>query len=127
MVEVDPDRAPLMQWAFEAYATGEWTIRSLTDALAAKGLQGVPHRRRTPGPVHASNIAHMLANRYHIGRVTFKGVEYQGRYQPLIPESLFDRAQEVSRSHANGEKQRYIGITSSPACTALTVAAGSAS
>ena len=27
-VEVDPVRGPLMAWAFEAYATGEWTIRS---------------------------------------------------------------------------------------------------
>ncbi len=107
VVEVDPDRAPLVQWAFEAYATGEWTIRSLTDALAAKGLEALPHRRRVPGPVHASNIAHMLSNRYYVGRVTFKGVEYQGRHQPLVPESLFDRVQEVLRMHNQaGEKRR---------------------
>jgi hypothetical protein len=28
-VEIDPERGPLMAWAFEAYATGEWTIRRL--------------------------------------------------------------------------------------------------
>ena len=32
-VEVDPERGPLMAWAFEAYATGEWTIRTLLDEL----------------------------------------------------------------------------------------------
>ena len=25
-VEIDPERAPLVKWAFEAYATGEWTL-----------------------------------------------------------------------------------------------------
>jgi len=41
-VVVDPDRARLVQWAFEAYASGEWTISSLTDALGAKGLRARP-------------------------------------------------------------------------------------
>ena len=45
-----PDRAPLVQWAFEAYATGEWTIRSITDELAARGFKVLPHRRKVPGP-----------------------------------------------------------------------------
>ena len=107
VVVVDPDRAPLVQWAFEAYSTGEWTIRTLTEELAAKGLKVLPHRRRIPGPPHASNVAHMLSNRYYTGRVIFKGVEYQGRHQPLIPESLFDRVQEVLKMHNQaGEKQR---------------------
>jgi len=37
VVVVDPERAPLVIWAFEVYATGEWTITALTEALAAKG------------------------------------------------------------------------------------------
>ena len=28
-VEIDPERGPLMQFAFEAYATGDWTLRNL--------------------------------------------------------------------------------------------------
>ena len=28
-VEVDPERGPLMAWAFVAYATGDWTTRRL--------------------------------------------------------------------------------------------------
>ncbi len=105
-VVVDPDRAPLVQWAFEAYATGEWTIRRITDELAARGFKVLPHRRKVPGPPHMSNVFHMLTNRYYIGKVIFKGVEYDGRHQPLIPESLFERVQEVLRMNANGEKQR---------------------
>jgi site-specific DNA recombinase len=32
-VDVDPTRGPLMAWAFEAYATGEWTTRSLLASI----------------------------------------------------------------------------------------------
>jgi DNA invertase Pin-like site-specific DNA recombinase len=106
-VVVDPERAPLVQWAFEAYATGEWTIRTLTEALAAKGLRALPHGGKLPGPVQPSHVAHLLANRYYLGLVTFKGEEYQGRHQPLVPQSLFDRVQEVLRMHNTaGEKRR---------------------
>lgn len=32
-VELDPERAPLMRLAFTEYATGEWTLSTLTDHL----------------------------------------------------------------------------------------------
>jgi DNA invertase Pin-like site-specific DNA recombinase len=106
-VEVDPERAPLVQWAFEAYATGEWTIRSLTDELGAKGLRALPHGKKLPGPVQTSHVAHLLKNRYYLGQVTFNGVEYDGRHQPLVSEALFSRVQEVFRLHdKSGERQR---------------------
>jgi site-specific DNA recombinase len=106
-VVVDPERAPLVQWAFEVYATGEWTIRRLTAALAEKGLKALPHGRKVPGPLAPSHVARMLHNRYYIGYVRFKGLEYQGRHQPLVPESLFEHVQEVLRTHDRvGEKRR---------------------
>ena len=47
-VEVDPERGPLMAWAFEAYATGDWTIRRLLAELTRRGLTTEPGPR-TPG------------------------------------------------------------------------------
>jgi site-specific DNA recombinase len=72
-VVVDPDRARLVQWAFEAYSTGEWTLHMLTDALGAKGLRALPHGKKVPGPVQLSHVAHMLHNRYYLGYVSFQG------------------------------------------------------
>jgi site-specific DNA recombinase len=47
-----------------------------------------------------------VSNRYYTGVVTFKGLEYQGRHQPLIPEGLFQQVQDVLSLRRNGEKDR---------------------
>lgn len=51
-VEIDPDRAELITWAFVVFATGDWTLRSLADELETKGLttrsrghRSCPHAR----------------------------------------------------------------------------------
>src|SRR5262249_5450777 len=35
-VILDPERAPLIRWAFETYALGDWAIRQIVDALNAQ-------------------------------------------------------------------------------------------
>lgn len=107
VVVVDPDRARLVQWAFEAYASGRYTIRTLTDELVARGLTALPHGKRPVGPVQPSHVHHLLSNRYYLGYVTFKNVEYEGRHQPLIPQTLFDNIQSVLKAHdGSGDKTR---------------------
>jgi site-specific DNA recombinase len=107
VVVVDPDRAPLIQWAYEAYSTGLYTIRTLTDELVARGLTALPHGKKPSGPIQPSHVHHLLRNRYYLGYVLFNGTEYEGRHQPLIPQALFDSVQAVLKAHdASGEKTR---------------------
>jgi len=107
LVEPDSERSPLVQWAFDAYATGEWTLHSLTDALVAKGLKARPQGTRSPVPIHRSQVGGMLKNRYYVGIVSFHGTEYPGRHQSLISDDVFDQVQVIlaTRNHA-GERQR---------------------
>jgi site-specific DNA recombinase len=95
-----------IQWAFEAYSTGEYSIRSLTEELAARGV-GSGWGSRRGKPLANSYVHRLLTNRYYLGYVTFQGTEYPGRHQPLISQSLFDRVQEVLAAHDRaGERQR---------------------
>jgi DNA invertase Pin-like site-specific DNA recombinase len=106
-VEIDPDRADHVRWAFTAYATGEWTIRDLTTELNQRGLKALPQGDQPERPIHYSRVAHMLNNRYYIGIVTFRGVEYDGRHESLIDPELFEQVQTVLRAHHGAaEKQR---------------------
>lgn len=106
-VEVDPVRAPLIQEAFAAYATGRHTLDTLLAELTALGLRTKASRRWPSQPPSRSYIATMLANPYYIGTVRYRGVEYPGRHEPLISRALFEKAQEVLRGHnSSGEKDR---------------------
>jgi DNA invertase Pin-like site-specific DNA recombinase len=58
----DPERAPLVSFAFESYATGEWTLQRLAGELAHRGLTGRARRDRDPKAVTWQGLAKILAN-----------------------------------------------------------------
>ena len=37
-VEIDEERAPLVRWAFQVFASGDWTTSQLHQELVARGL-----------------------------------------------------------------------------------------
>lgn len=105
-VDIDPERAQLITWAFLAYATGDWTLKSLAAELERRGLTTRP-TPRTPGRAIKYNSLHkILTAPYYKGEVTYRGVTYPGRHQPLIDVVTWEQVQDVLQSHATGEKQR---------------------
>jgi site-specific DNA recombinase len=106
-VEIDPERGPLMRWAFEMYATGEWTMRGIHTALMEKGLTSTGGPRTPSKPLSLSNLARLLRTPYYTGLVTYRGVTYPGKHEPLVSAELFQRVQDVLDAHGrSGEKQR---------------------
>lgn len=106
-VMVDPDRAPLVKLAFDAYASGEHTVSSLTNLLRAEGLRTVARGSRPSRPVARSYVHKLLRNPYYIGIVDFNGVRYPGRHEPLIDTVTFDRVQDrLAASALAGDRSR---------------------
>ncbi len=106
VITIDPERAPHIVWAFDTYATGTMTIRQLTDELERRGLVSVPIGRKPARPLHLSRVAKMLSDPYYTGVVTFRGVRYDGRHEPLIEPATFQKVQDVLASRSNGTKER---------------------
>ena len=105
-VEIDAERAPHVVWAFQAYATGDWPLRELVEALYERGLRSRPTSKRPAGKVSQSAIHRMLHNPYYIGIVEFRGVQHEGSHPKLIPPELFEQVQQVLTAHAvAGERQ----------------------
>ncbi|RZS30520.1 recombinase [Herbihabitans rhizosphaerae] len=102
-VTTDPERSHLITMAFELVATGEYpNVEQIRDILTDAGLR-MP---RTGRPVSVQTLWLRLRDRYYCGYVTFKGIEYPGRHQPLISEELFDRVQRVLDTHSgSGTRQ----------------------
>lgn len=106
-VEVDVERAPLVQWAFEAYGSGNWSIRALTAALEDLGLTTTGSKHYAEKPLPISTVNRILRNHYYIGTVHWQGVDYPGSHPKLISRELFDKVQQTleARSVA-GERDR---------------------
>ena len=105
-VIVDETRAPLIKWAFEAYATGEWTMESLGKELTRRGLRTVPTARMSELPIQKRQLDNVLNNPYYTGTVIYQGVEYPGNHTPLISRDTFETVQAVLRGKLKGERSR---------------------
>lgn len=106
-ITVDPERARYIPMAFELYATGQHTHESVRDALTDAGLRTRGNRRWGPRPISTSKVGELLQDRYYLGYVTYEGVEYKGRHEPLVTQELFDRVQRVLQNERqSGTRQR---------------------
>jgi DNA invertase Pin-like site-specific DNA recombinase len=63
-VEVDPERAPFVIWAFQQYATGEWTTRTLHAEVTRRGLVSRATAKCPEKPLVLAAFNNMLKNPY---------------------------------------------------------------
>ncbi len=105
-VRVDPERGPLIRWAFESYATGRYSIRQLATELEAKGLLTRRTGKKGGNPVTRSHLQKILSNPYYCGLIVHQGQTLAGRHKPLIERETFDLVQAVLEARRNGERQR---------------------
>jgi site-specific DNA recombinase len=124
-VEVDPVRGPLMKWAFEAYASGDWTLRPLLDELTRRGLRSHGTRRTPEKPLELSHLHKLLRHPYFKGIVRYRGAECAGRHEPLVDEATWQRAKSYSPARTSRAKSTASIITTSRAvCIAAAAGAG---
>ncbi len=106
-VAIDHERAPIIVWAFETYATGLYSLSDMAVLLEARGLYTRATRRRAPQPLGLSRVHKLLSNPYYAGFVTHQGHIYEGRHEALISQELFDTVQAVLVAHRHsGERDR---------------------
>ncbi|MEJ1092582.1 recombinase family protein [Microbacterium istanbulense] len=98
-VELDPERAPMIQWAFKAYASGNWTVSQLHDELTSRGLTSLPTPKRPGKPLAVSSVHRMLINPYYKGDVIYRGTRYAGSHEPLVPPEVWYQVQSVLTAH----------------------------
>lgn len=87
---IDPIKGPLVKQTFELYASGEYSITSLTHEMARRGLKG--YNGRT---VVRRNIETILRNPFYIGTFIIRGKLYEGAHKPLITAALFRKVAEI--------------------------------
>jgi site-specific DNA recombinase len=115
----DPKRAPLIRKTFELYATGDYTLDRLTEAMKGLGLisrRGEPFRR--------NHYHRILQNPLYCGIIRYSGEDHEGKHQPIVTKKLFDTVQAVigKRSRPTGPKfkpYRYRGLFRCGGCRCI--------
>jgi len=96
----EPDnRADHVRWAFEAYATGDYSLNLLAAEVEARGLTQRETAKRTTRVLPANKLHNILRNRYYLGFVTWQGVEYQGKHPAPVSAETFEQVQRVLVNH----------------------------
>jgi len=96
----DPAYAPFIKLAFELYASGDYSLRSLQKEMARRGFKSKNGRE-----VSRSSLEKILENPFYCGTVRLQraGQTYKGKHQALISASLFERVQRI-KSGKTGKK-----------------------
>lgn len=99
-IEPDPIRASFITRAYELFATGEYSIKTISKKLADEGF-----RSRTGCQMANSAIHHILTNPEYYGLIKRKDKLYAGKHKPLITKELFEQVQDILHNRGRPRKQ----------------------
>lgn len=102
-VEVDPERAPLIRWAFKTYAAGDTSVERVVAAITARGLTTVPTPQRPAKSVTTSGFFKLLRNPYYIGQIRYNGAVHEGTHEAIVDLDIWQRVQRLLDSRARDE------------------------
>jgi DNA invertase Pin-like site-specific DNA recombinase len=101
-VEVNWEEARWVQRAFELFATGNYSIRSLSKVLQAEGLP-VRNRKGSDRKVHGSFLEKVLRDRFYIGVIKWGDVvNPNGKHETFLDPLLFEKVQAILDSRLGG-------------------------
>jgi DNA invertase Pin-like site-specific DNA recombinase len=104
-ITVDPERAPLVTYAFELYATGDYSLIDLATILEARGLRSRPSRNRPAKLLGTNRLSTILRNDFYTGVLRWNGITAQGRHEPIVDEATFYKVQDILDSQRqSGER-----------------------
>lgn len=101
----DDDTAPLVQDMFDLYATGDYSVYSLAEEMARRGLKS-----RKGKMLHPSKIYETLRNPLYIGELHWGGIVIKkAKHTPIIRTSLFEMVNRTIAAHNHNccRKRKY--------------------
>ena len=98
-IYVDKEKSPLIKKAFEAYASGKYTLKEIRKIINDLGLKG-----RRDSLLSVSNFQYLLQNPFYYGLIRYNGEYFEGKQEPIIAKKLFDEVQEVMKRKSKPQK-----------------------
>lgn len=102
---VDENIGPLIKKMFVMYASGDYSLQKLAVDMYNLGLRSSAGRM-----IHKSRIHRLLTDPFYIGKMLWKGVEYQATHEPLIDLEIFEKVGKklTSRTTPKYSKHNFL-------------------
>jgi site-specific DNA recombinase len=92
-ISADPERSHFIKKIYELYAQGNHSIEMVGKEISRLGLRSLKNNK-----LSKSMISKTLTNPFYCGRMIYNKKEYPHKYECIIDEELYDRAQHVRQS-----------------------------
>ncbi|KPV62584.1 MAG: Recombinase [Candidatus Bathyarchaeota archaeon BA2] len=86
----DKDTSYLIKQMFRLYATGQYSLGSLSEEMGRRGLKTKRGKFLSP-----EQIKKILRNKFYIGKMIMWNKEVQGKHKPIIDERFFNQVQNI--------------------------------
>ena len=117
--DVNEKKMTLVKKMFKVYATGNYTLKEMSEWSKKVGLKSNLGNNISPGQVQTT-----LQNIFYIGLMKYKGEVFEGKHKPLISKKLFDRVQEVLKERGKPQKIKhnfaFLRLMKCPCSAAIT-------
>jgi len=90
-IKPHPQNSKAVMRAFELYASGRHTFRTLGNQLAAEGYV----YRNTQPQFDRTALSRILRNRIYVGEIRWSDHYYPGKHKPLVDRSTFTACQDL--------------------------------
>ena len=81
----DKDTSYLIKQMFKLYATGQYSMGSLSREVADRGL-----KTKNGKLFSYQRVKDLLQNKFYMGSIVMWNEEVKGKHKPIIDESLFN-------------------------------------
>ena len=92
---VEPKEAEVVRQVFDLFARRKWGTTRIARYLNQEGTPG-----KTGAQWSNRTIASMLRSTLCVGKLAYRGAEYEGEHEPIVDRDLFEEAQELIRQRA---------------------------
>jgi len=99
---INEDKALLVKEMFNLYASGNYSLKSLTEKINQEGLRG-----HNDNKVSKSRLHKLLSDPFYYGKIRWKEEVYDGNQEPLITKTLFDQVQEILRGKTTPKYNKH--------------------
>lgn len=89
----DDDKRILVKEMFDLYATGDYSVKKLTEVMYEKGL-----RNANGNKIWKSRIHQLLSHPFYIGKMKWNDVISDGTHDAIIDDETFSKVQSLLKS-----------------------------